>query len=57
MNREECWNEMHNYLDFGWVKGNVIGEYKQVKISKGKEIYGILIVDNLFKHYTNGNIK
>ena len=28
--QEECWNEMHNHPDFGWVKGNVTGEYKQV---------------------------
>lgn len=29
-NQEECWNEMHKHPDFGWVKGNVTGEYKQV---------------------------
>ena len=28
--QEECWNEMHKHPDFGWVKGNVTGEYKQV---------------------------
>ena len=29
-NQEECWNEMHNHPDFGWIKSNVTGEYKQV---------------------------
>ena len=28
--QEECWNEMHEHPDFGWIKGNVTGEYKQV---------------------------
>ena len=28
--QEECWNEMHKHSDFGWIKGNVTGEYKQV---------------------------
>ena len=28
--QEECWNEMHRHPDFGWIKGNVTGEYKQV---------------------------
>ena len=27
---EECWNEMHKHPDFGWIKGKVTGEYKQV---------------------------
>ena len=29
-NQEECWNEMHNHPDFGWIKSNVTGEYKQI---------------------------
>ena len=28
--KKECWNEMHKHPDFGWIKGNVTGEYKQV---------------------------
>ena len=28
--QEECWQEMHKHPDFGWIKGNVTGEYKQV---------------------------
>ena len=28
--QEECWNEMHKHPDFGWIKGKVTGEYKQV---------------------------
>ena len=28
--KEECWDEMHKHPDFGWVKGNATGEYKQV---------------------------
>ena len=28
--KEECWQEMHKHPDFGWVKGNATGEYKQV---------------------------
>ena len=29
-NQEECWNEMHKHPDFGWIKGKITGEYKQV---------------------------
>lgn len=29
-NQEECWNEMHKHPNFGWIKGNVTGEYKQI---------------------------
>lgn len=28
--QEECWQEMHKHPNFGWIKGNVTGEYKQV---------------------------
>lgn len=28
--QEECWQEMHKHPDFGWIKGNVTGEYKQI---------------------------
>ena len=28
--KEECWDEMHKHPDFGWIKGKVTGEYKQV---------------------------
>ena len=30
--REECWDEMHKHLDFGWVKvnANVTCEYEQI---------------------------
>ena len=28
--QEECRNEMHKHSDFGWIKGNVTGEYRQV---------------------------
>ena len=28
--QEECWKEMHKHPDFGWIKGKVTGEYKQV---------------------------
>lgn len=28
--QEECWQEMHKHPDFGWIKGNVTGEYRQV---------------------------
>ena len=28
-NQEECWNEMHNHPDFGWVK-RINGGYKQI---------------------------
>lgn len=27
--QEECWNEMHNHPDFGWVK-RINGGYKQI---------------------------
>ena len=29
-NQEECWNEMHKHPNFGWIKGNITGEYKQI---------------------------
>ena len=29
-NQEECWNEMHKHPNFGWIKGNTTGEYKQI---------------------------
>ena len=29
-NQEECWTEMHKHPDFGWIKENVTGEYKQI---------------------------
>lgn len=29
-NQEECWDEMHKHSNFGWIKGNVTGEYKQI---------------------------
>lgn len=28
--QEECWNEMLKHQPFGWIKGNITGEYKQV---------------------------
>lgn len=28
--QEECWNEMHKHSDFGWIKGNETGEYRQI---------------------------
>ena len=28
--KEECWNEMMKHQPFGWIKGSVTGEYKQV---------------------------
>lgn len=28
--QEECWNEMHKHSNFGWIKGKVTGEYRQV---------------------------
>ena len=28
--QEECLEEMHKHPDFGWIKGKVTGEYKQV---------------------------
>ena len=28
--QEECWQEMQKHHPFGWVKGNISGEYEQV---------------------------
>ena len=28
--QEECWQEMHKHSNFGWIKGNTTGEYKQI---------------------------
>ena len=50
-NQEECWNEMHKHSDFGWIKGNVTGEYKQiVRIYnyKSELIFNINIMDIIF---------
>ena len=29
-NQEECWNEMHNHPDFGWLTRIDTGEYTQI---------------------------
>ena len=28
--QEECWNEMHKHLDFGWVKAHNTGHLRQI---------------------------
>ena len=43
--QEECWNEMHKHPDFGWVKGNATGEYKQVICISG---YKAELIFNIF---------
>lgn len=43
--KEECWQEMHKHPDFGWVKGNAIGEYKQVICISG---YKTELIFNVF---------
>ena len=43
--KEECWQEMHKHPDFGWVKGNVTGEYKQVICISG---YKTELIFNVF---------
>ena len=43
--QEECWNEMHKHPDFGWVKGNATGEYKQVICISG---YKAELIFNVF---------
>ena len=44
-NQEECWQEMHKHPDFGWVKGNATGEYKQVICISG---YKTELIFNVF---------
>ena len=38
--QEECWEEMYKHPYFGWIKGKVTGEYKQVirAVDYGKEL-------------------
>ena len=49
--QEECWNEMHKHSDFGWIKGNVTGDYKQiVRIYN----YKTDLVFNIFSISCNG---
>ena len=43
--KEECWQEMHKHPDFGWVKGNATGEYKQVICISG---YKTELIFNVF---------
>lgn len=43
--KEECWEEMHKHSDFGWVKGNATGEYKQVICISG---YKTELIFNVF---------
>ena len=43
--QEECWQEMHKHPDFGWVKGNATGEYKQVICISG---YKTELIFNVF---------
>ena len=43
--KEECWQEMHKHPDFGWVKGNATGEYKQVICISG---YKAELIFNVF---------
>lgn len=43
--KEECWQEMHKHPDFGWVKGNATGEYKQVICISG---YKTELIFNIF---------
>ena len=43
--KEECWDEMHKHPDFGWVKGNATGEYKQVICISG---YKTELIFNVF---------
>ena len=43
--QEECWQEMHKHPDFGWVKGNATGEYKQVICISG---YKAELIFNVF---------
>lgn len=43
--KEECWQEMHKHPDFGWVKGNATGEYKQVICISG---YKTGLIFNVF---------
>ena len=43
--KEECWDEMHKHPDFGWVKGNATGEYKQIICISG---YKTELIFNVF---------
>ena len=43
--QEECWQEMHKHPDFGWVKGNATGEYKQIICISG---YKTELIFNVF---------
>ena len=54
-NQEECWNEMHNHPDFGWLTRIDTGAYTQIPVVFP---YCILFdsekynYEKAFKHYT-----
>ena len=31
-NQEECWNEMHEHTNFGWLRRNSIGGYVHISV-------------------------
>lgn len=31
-NQEECWNEMHEHTNFGWLKRNSTGRYVHISV-------------------------
>ena len=31
-NQEECWNEMHEHTNFGWLRRNSIGRYVHISV-------------------------
>ena len=49
--KEECWNEMLKHQPFGWIKGSVTGEYKQVV-----RVFGYGEVDLIFNIAYNSSM-
>lgn len=55
-NREECWQEMHNHSDFGWLTRIDTGNFEHIKtICQEKILFAVSIeyyrYEDAFKYY------
>ena len=37
-NQEECWNEMHEHTNFGWLKRNSTGRYVHISVISSDDL-------------------
>lgn len=55
-NREECWQEMHNHSDFGWLTRIDTGNFEHIKtVCQEKILFAVSIeyykYEDAFKYY------